>query len=179
MNNLLFNNKFTACHYKPVCTDKKYIVVHYQGSLADAEGTARYFAHTDRSVSSHFVVGNNVIYKCLDPDLVAWHIGHGNDKIKNRNAIGVDLIADKLNQKACRASDRDWFITADVWENGLNLIASLMTEYNIPLKHVVRHYDVTGKLCPRPFCGSDINEVYQRSGDEVWYLFKNNLRDLI
>ncbi len=34
--------------------------------------------------------------------------------------------------------------------------------YNIPADHVIRHYDVTGKLCPRPWCCADMNVYYRR-----------------
>ena len=31
------------------------------------------------------------------------------------------------------------------------LIRTLMAQYNIDIDRVVRHYDVTGKVCPEPF----------------------------
>ena len=54
-----------------------------------------------------------------------------------------------------------------------------MQKYNIPADHVIRHYDVTGKLCPRPLCGTDMNSYYRTSGDYQWQLFKQKIGDNI
>ena len=39
-----------------------------------------------------------------------------------------------------------------------------MKKYNIPADHVIRHYDVTGKICPNPY-------VYN-TGTYTWNAFK-------
>ena len=40
-------------------------------------------------------------------------------------------------------------------------IHSAMKIYNIDIKHVIRHYDETGKECPKPFLNNDIwNNVF-------------------
>ena len=41
-----------------------------------------------------------------------------------------------------------------------------MKKYNIPIENVVRHYDVTGKLCPQPFVNNNA----------AWNNFKNKLK---
>lgn len=51
----------------------------------------------------------------------------------------------------------------------------LEREYNIPAENVVRHYDVTGKWCPRPWMGDDMNAYYGTSGNEQWARFKARL----
>ena len=43
----------------------------------------------------------------------------------------------------------------------------LMKQYNIPIENVIRHYDVTGKLCPEPY----IDET-------VWGEFKAKIRSI-
>ena len=35
--------------------------------------------------------------------------------------------------------------------NAIELIRQLMSEYKIPISNIVRHYDITGKLCPKPY----------------------------
>lgn len=52
-----------------------------------------------------------------------------------------------------------------------------MAQYNIPADHVIRHYDVTGKLCPRPWCCADMNVYYKTSGDAQWEEFKKRISD--
>ena len=41
-----------------------------------------------------------------------------------------------------------------------------MKQYEIPVERVLRHYDVTGKLCPAPFVGR---------GQAAWETFKGGL----
>lgn len=38
-------------------------------------------------------------------------------------------------------------------------------------------YDVTGKLCPRPWCCADMNVYYKTSGDAQWEEFKKRISD--
>lgn len=40
-----------------------------------------------------------------------------------------------------------------------------MEKYNIPIENVLRHYDVTGKMCPKPFVVDE----------SLWTNFKNDL----
>ena len=42
----------------------------------------------------------------------------------------------------------------------------IMARYGIPMEHVLRHYDVTGKLCPQPLIDED-----------KWTAFKARLED--
>ena len=35
--------------------------------------------------------------------------------------------------------------------NTVQLIKELMDKYNIPIDNVLRHFDVTNKLCPKPY----------------------------
>lgn len=40
-----------------------------------------------------------------------------------------------------------------------------MKKWNIDLDHVIRHYDVTGKICPEPYVRNEM----------AWKNFKNRL----
>ncbi len=46
------------------------------------------------------------------------------------------------------ANDISYSFTAAAVANAAALVKKLMAEYNIPADRVIRHYDVTGKLCP-------------------------------
>ena len=75
------------------------------------------------------------------------------------------------------ASDTDWYFEPKVVDNLVWLTKKLMAQYNIPADHVIRHYDVTGKLCPRPWCCADMNVYYKTSGDAQWEEFKKRVSD--
>ena len=70
---------------------------------------------------------------------------------------------------------RDWYFTDAIVDNLGAFTRSLMQKYGIPAENVVRHYDVTGKWCPRPWMGDDTNEYYGTSGNEQWAKFKARL----
>ena len=72
--------------------------------------------------------------------------------------------------------DRDWYFTDKVTLDGAKLVAMLADKYNIPQSHIVRHFDVTGKWCPRPFVGNDINEVTGNIHEIGWIMFKERVR---
>ena len=36
-------------------------------------------------------------------------------------------------------------------ENATELVRSLMNKYNVKFENIIRHYDVTHKVCPKPF----------------------------
>lgn len=50
-----------------------------------------------------------------------------------------------LNYELC--NNADWDKTC---ANGAKIIARDMVDYNIPMTMLVRHYDISGKICPKP-----------------------------
>ena len=48
-------------------------------------------------------------------------------------------------------SSRDWYFEEATVQATIELTKLLMKKYNIPTDHVIRHYDVTGKICPNPY----------------------------
>ena len=77
----------------------------------------------------------------------AWHCGaasYRHPECRNDNSLGVELCCYQ------DAAGRWRFDPATV-DNAVQLVRSLMAQYGIGIDHVVRHYDVTGKVCPEPF----------------------------
>jgi N-acetylmuramoyl-L-alanine amidase CwlA len=74
-------------------------------------------------------------------------------------------------------ADCDWYIPEQTLSLAADFIARLMQIYNIDIDHVIRHYEVTKKQCPRPLCGDDINEYYCISGNKRWAQFKAQIQD--
>lgn len=157
----------------------KWIVIHYTGTAAGALANARAIEKELKEPRSiHYFVDGEHVLAVVPESRSAWHVG-GPDKTKmlncyNGNAIGVDLCEDKLVYDSQHKSvkDRDWFFTDETEATAAELIAQIMRRHGIDLDHVVRHYDVTGKWCPRPFVGDDINAVYKESGNRRWREFK-------
>ena len=130
----------------------KYIVVHYtanDGTTATAKSNANYFAKTDSEASAHYIVDEgDTVYCCVPPTNAAWAVGDsGKGRLKgivtNFNSISVEMVSH---------SNKDgYYIPSKTVSNAIELIRQLMSEYKIPISNVVRHYDITGKLCPKPY----------------------------
>lgn len=181
-----FNERFKTRYHSARGHRIKWIVVHYTGTAASALANARAIEKELKDPrSTHYFVDGEQVLAVVPESRAAWHVGSPDkpdtppEKLKklpvfNGNAIGVDLCEDKLVYDSQHKSvgDRDWYFDELTEATGAELIASIMRRYSIDLDHVVRHYDVTEKWCPRPFVGDDINVVYKESGNQRWRQFK-------
>lgn len=133
------------------CTAKenKYVVIHYVGAEGDAMANAKYFQKEKRGASAHYFVGfNGDIWQAVDDGNIAWHCGatrYKHNQCRNTNSIGIELCCRK------NADGKTWRFEKATVNKAAKLTAILLHQYDIPLKNVVRHYDVTGKVCPEPF----------------------------
>ena len=157
----------------------EWIVVHYTGMLAtqgDPDTASWAIARSKRAASTHYLVGDRAdILQLLPIKYAAYHVGAKDDSklipCYNGNSIGVDLCECKLDCSSSSVSCNDWYFTPQTFANGAHLIAYLAQEYGIPTDHIVRHYDVTHKRCPRPFVGTDINAYTGQSHESAWREF--------
>lgn len=139
----------------------KYIVIHYTGNDGDtAANNAKYYASTVVGASAHYFVDDKEIIQSV-PDLrVAWAVGgdkwascsvtgggkwHG--KCTNKNSLSIELCDVVRDGKLAP--------NPATVERALALVARLMAEYGIPRENVIRHFDVTGKLCPAYWAGKE------------------------
>lgn len=159
------------------CERIEWIVVHYTGMVAtqgDPDTAARAIAHSKRAASTHYLVGDHVV-QLLPVKYAAYHVGAKDDSklipCYNGNSIGVDLCECKLDCTSGSVSCNDWYFTPQTFANGARLIAYLAQEHGIPTDHIVRHYDVTHKRCPRPFVGTDINAYTGQTHESAWREF--------
>jgi N-acetylmuramoyl-L-alanine amidase len=149
----------------------KSIIVHYVGNPGQSADRVRdYFdglktqdaadAKPDRSASAHYVVGlRGEIIQCIPENEVAYHCGAANytpwareyfgeyctnpRKSPNLCTLGIELCHKPTNGQlsivtlsACRELIRD---------------ICRRHNFNTPRNVVFRHYDITGKDCPRWF----------------------------
>lgn len=128
----------------------KYIVIHYTGNDGDTdERNGDYFRDRVVQASAHYFVDDDSITQSVPDNYIAWHCGGGSQgnggkthlgKCFNTNSIGIEICDDVKNGII--------YPSAKTIQNALELTRHLMKKYNIPKENVIRHYDVTGKLCP-------------------------------
>ena len=126
----------------------RYLVIHYTGAPGTARNNGAYFASRgDIGTSAHYFVDAQDIVQSVPDSGRAWHCGsasYRHPECRNDNSIGVELCC--YQDAAGR-----WRFDQETVANAVLLIRALMAQYNIDIDHVVRHYDVTGKVCPEPF----------------------------
>jgi N-acetyl-anhydromuramyl-L-alanine amidase AmpD len=154
-------NKDYPCkttNYRQGRTDSiKYIVIHYVGALGSALANVKYYGGSEVEASAHFFVGhaseNGAIYQSVDPSDTAWHCGANkyiHPECRNSNSIGIEICCHNDTSDK-NAESTGWYFDDITVEKAVDLAKELMAQYGIDADHVIRHYDVTGKICPNPF----------------------------
>ena len=150
-----------------------YIVIHYTANDGDTdENNGNYFNGANRKASAHLFVDDDSVTQSVPYNYVAWHCGGGLQgsgghsfykKCTNTNSIGIEICDDVRNGTI--------YPSAKTIENVIALTKSLMKQFNIPASRVIRHFDVTGKLCPAYWCGTTAKNNKWRS--EFWNKLSN------
>lgn len=129
--------------------DIKYLVIHYTGNKGDtASANAKYYANTVVEASAHYFVDDAEVWQSVPDYVVAWAVGGQKYKYSSGGSMhGIVTNSNSLSIEVCGTGDGTSPSPATL-ENAVTLARSLMAKYGIDTDHVVRHYDVTGKLCP-------------------------------
>lgn len=153
----------------------KYLVIHYVGALGDAKNNCQYYASGYIGASAHYYVGfNGDIWQSVEDKNIAWSVGAPSYKhpyCRNSNSLNIEMCVRKKSTKTMNATDKDWYFEDATYKNAVLLAAELLTKYNIPFNNMIRHYDVTGKWCPAPFCEN--NTKY------TWESFKADVKKVL
>ena len=141
-----------------------WIVMHYTANDGDSdESNGRYFQQPLNPVASaHYFVDDDSITRSVPDDFVAYHCGaqtYRHPYCRNANSIGVELCDAKRDGRVM-ATDK-------TIANAAELVYSLCKQYGIPYDHIIRHYDVTGKLCPAYWVKGDGLAKFRRQVEEV------------
>ncbi len=170
---------FKQAHSSNFCIGRtqsiKYIVIHYTANDGDtAKNNVDYYARESIKASAHYFVDENEIWQSVKEGDTAYHCGanvYKHKECRNSNSIGIELCSRQYK-------DGRYYIKPETVKNAVNLVKELMAKYNISAESVIRHYDVTGKICPAPMvndekqwsefkfmlnekaeCGYDINNI--------------------
>lgn len=179
-------DNLTTINYTNTSNKKnQYIVIHYTANNGDtAQDNANYFKSTYRGASANYFVDEySQIVRCVPDNKIAWHCGttgtYYHSYCRNTNSIGIELCSRKY-------SDGTYYFRNDTVNNAAWLTAKLMHDYGIPISNVIRHYDVTHKICPAPFVNntqqwSDFLKLVQNiyNGDDLTMTQYEELKQLI
>lgn len=152
-------------HNQSTISRIKYIAIHYCGAVGSAEANARYFYGGNRNASAHYFVDEKEIWQSVEDADIAWHVGadkYVHPECRNQNSLGIEMCCNTTGDPS--KADANWYFEDKTVERTIALTKYLMKKYEVDVDHVVRHYDVTGKICPAPY-------VYN-TGKHTWDQFK-------
>lgn len=160
--------------YRPLSAIK-YIVIHYTANEWDsAASNLNYFKNNVVKASANYFVDSKQIGVSVPDEVYAWHCGGGLQGsaghkwygvCNNYNSIGIEICDD--------TKDGHVKPTKKALTNAQMLAAALMKKYNIPIENVIRHWDVTGKECPKYFIGDEKTET-----GRAWLDWKEELEEM-
>lgn len=132
--------------------DIKNIVIHYVGNPnTSAKNNRDYFNKPSTGVSSHFIVGlSGEVIQCVP--------------IYERSAASNDRNKDTLSIETCHPDESGKFNQA-TYNSLVKLTAYLCYQFDLKQDDVIRHYDVTGKICPK----------YYVENEDEWENFKKDV----
>lgn len=132
------------------------IVVHYTANPgSSAKANRDYFnglkdTHTTKA-SSHFVIGlDGEIIQCIPSSEISYA---SNDRNK-----------DTLSIECCHPDDTGQF-NDSTYQSLVQLTGWLCSRFGLTSQDVIRHYDVTGKICPKYFV----------EHEDAWEQFKSDV----
>lgn len=136
------------------------IVIHYTANPgATAIQNRDYFEGLKDSqitkASSHFIVGlEGEIVQCIP----SWEIAYASND-RNSDTIAIE----------CCHPDESGRFNKETYQSMVNLTAWLCVKFGLDSDDVIRHYDVTGKICPKYFVDDE----------EAWEEFKGYVQEAI
>lgn len=171
----------TQYNHKNGRTDSiKYIVIHYVGATGGALANCKYYAQDGIGSSAHYFVDfDGTIYRSVRDEDTAWHCGaksYVHPECRNANSIGIEMCV--RNKGSMSSTSKDWYFEDATVAQAIELTKYLMDKYNVPADHVIRHYDVTGKMCGNPYVYNHTKHTWQEFKDAIeekhyvpgWYL---------
>lgn len=177
----------------------KYIAIHYTAGASSASGRAVNMKSSwekTRRASADFGVDDTTMVQ-FNPDLKnykCWSVGDDKKastggaqlygRATNANTISIEICSNlKKGTDASKPNHEGWFYTEAALNNAVKLVKILMKKFNIPAENVVRHYDISGKICPG-IIGWNNARLYTTDGKVTnnknnsakWIAFKERLK---
>jgi len=113
----------------------KDIALHYVANPGTtAQQNRNYFNNPDSTVSAHFVIGlEGEVILC-----VPLNEKSSATNARNRDTVSIELCHPDATGRFTEATEASL----------IRLLAYLLDRYKLDEENIIRHYDVTGKLCP-------------------------------
>ena len=147
---------------------KKWLVVHFTANDGDnSTNNGKYFKNNVVKASAHYFVDDDTIVQSVEEEYVAYAVGGKKLKgTKGAKYHGVCTNYNSMSMELCdTVKDGKYNVSAKTRSNAVELAKDIVKRHNIDKDHVIRHYDVTGKMCPK----------YYVEDESAWLDFKDDI----
>ena len=154
----------SSCITKTPGRTIKYLAIHYTAGASSAPGTAvrmkAAWESTKRASADFGVDDRDMVQFNPDPlNYRCWAVGDKKNaysgggqlygKATNSNTISIEVCSTLARgTNSAIPNHEGWSFTQAALANAERLAKILMRRFSIPKERVVRHYDISGKLCP-------------------------------
>lgn len=138
----------------------KGVVIHYvENPGSTAKENRDYFNNLQNThltkASSHYIVGlDGEVIQCIPQSEISYASNN-----RNKDTISIECCHPKKNGK----------FNDKTYNSAVRLTAWICKTYGLSSKNVIRHYDVTGKMCPR----------YYVKHEQAWKDFCNKVQECL
>lgn len=151
-----------------------YPVFHWTGNDGDSdESNANYFKNNIKNASAHAFVDDDSITVSVPANYVAYSVGvdlqdqKSPYASKGRKYAGKATNANTYNIEICdTVKDGKHIFTDSTLTNAIMYGRKIIKRYKLNPNNAIRHFDVTGKICPYPFVVDE----------RMWKRFKKALK---
>jgi N-acetylmuramoyl-L-alanine amidase len=147
----------TPCNRRPgLSLTPEYITIHSTGNPGSTARNERAWLTNPgnkKTASWHLCIDEREAVEAIPLGEVAWHAGDGGSGPGNRGSIAVEI---------CESGERGRTL-----ENAVELVAGLLQKRNWGPERLRRHWDWSGKACPR---------ILMAEGWAGWERFKKEVQ---
>lgn len=146
------NRPFLRDQTKYAIRQLKGIVAHWTANTkkgADARANRNYFNGSAMYASAHYIVDDGEIIQCIPDNEVGYHVGANSYKPDGERIMAKTNLSPNyflIGFEMCVNEDGDWNKT---YKNSVELAAYLLRKYRFTTADLYRHFDITGKDCPK------------------------------
>lgn len=152
----------------------KGVVIHWTANERKGAGTRNHFTYFSNSTSyasAHYFVDTNEILRLIPDNEMAYHVGSKTYKTKKYGAYPNDCM---IGVEMCVNIDGNF---NETYKKSVWLVAHLLKKHKLTINELERHYDITGKDCPKMFVTDATGQKYlQMSAVAAWQKFQTDVK---
>lgn len=151
------------------------VVIHWtanKGKGANAMAHYRYFKNSTNYASAHYFVDSTQILRIIPENEMAYHVGAKTYRTTkfgsypNNCLVGVEM---------CINPESNF---SETYKRSVWLCADILKRYGLTVNELVRHYDITGKDCPRYFTHDDEAQAFLGvTAAQAWKQFQEDVAE--